>query len=102
MELNKKKCNKNWLLSYDNNINDKSVACANNEKFRCEGVVMLHDNPGETAINDVAYVPNLSANLLSVNILANKGLTTVFSEKGCHIYKNKDVKVDRRIWYVSF
>jgi hypothetical protein len=28
--------------------------------------------------------------LLSVNILAKRGLTTIFSEKGCHIYKNKD------------
>jgi hypothetical protein len=91
-------CNKNWLLSYENNVNDKSVTCANNEKLRCEGVgkaiVMLHDKPGETTINDVAYVPSLATNVLSVNILAKKGLTTVFSEKGCHIYKNKDVKVD--------
>jgi hypothetical protein len=78
-------CNKNWLLIYENNVNDKSVTCANNEKLRSEGVgkatVMLHDKPGETAINDVAYVPNLAANLSSVNILAKKGLTTVFSEK---------------------
>jgi hypothetical protein len=84
-------CNKNWLLSYKNNVNGKSVTCANNEKLRCEGVgkaiVMLHDKPGER-------VPNLAATLLSVNTLAKKGLTTVFSDKGCHIYKNKDVKVD--------
>jgi hypothetical protein len=32
--------------------------------------------------------------LLSVNTLAKKRLTTIFSEKGFHIYKNKDVKVD--------
>jgi hypothetical protein len=38
-------------------------------------------------------VPNLAANLLSINILAKRGLTTIFSEKGCHIYKNKDVKI---------
>jgi hypothetical protein len=55
---------------------------------------MLYDKPGETAINNVAYVTNLAANLLSVNILAKRGLTTIFSEKGCHIYKNKDVKID--------
>jgi hypothetical protein len=48
----------------------------------------------ETAINDVSYVSSLATNLLSVNISAKKALTTVFSEKGFHIYKNKDVKVD--------
>jgi hypothetical protein len=90
--------NNNWLLSYENNVNDKSFTCANNEKLRYEGVgkaiVMLHDKPGERAINDDAYVPSIATNLLSVNILAKKGLTTVFSEKGCHMYKNKDVKFD--------
>jgi transposase InsO family protein len=74
------------------------VTCANNEKLHCEGVdkaiVMLHDKPGERAINNVAYVPNLAANLLSINILAKRGLTTIFSKKGCHMYKNKDVKID--------
>jgi hypothetical protein len=82
-------CNKNWLVSYKNDVNDTSVTCANNEKLHCEGVgktiVMLHDKPGERAINNVAYVPNLAANLLSVNILAKRGLSTIFSEKGCHI-----------------
>jgi hypothetical protein len=62
--------NKNWLLSYKNNVNDKFVTCANNEKLRFEGVgkaiFMLHDKPGETAINDVAYVPSITTNLLSV------------------------------------
>jgi hypothetical protein len=57
-------CNKNWLLSYENNVNDKSVTCANNEKLCCEGVgkaiVMLHDKPGEIAITDVAYVPSIA------------------------------------------
>jgi hypothetical protein len=65
-------CNKNWLVSYKNYVNDTSVTCANNEKLHSEGdgkaIVMLHDKPGETAINNVAYVPNLAANLLSVNI----------------------------------
>jgi hypothetical protein len=54
---------------------------------------MLHEKPGETTINNVAYVPNLAANLLSVNILAKRGLTTIFSEKGCYIYKNKVLKL---------
>jgi hypothetical protein len=59
---------------------------------------MLHDKPGEKAIKNVAYVPNLAANLLSVNTLAKRGLTTIFSDKGCHIYKTKMLKL--MVWFL--
>jgi hypothetical protein len=45
-------------------------------------------------IRDVTYVPKLSANLLSVSKLAERGHTTIFSPNGCRIYRNARVKIE--------
>jgi hypothetical protein len=92
-------CNKNWLVSYKNDVNDTSVTCANNEKFHCEGAgkaiscCMTNLERQQLRIT-MLHMCQTAANLLSVNILAERGLTTIFSEIGCHIYKNKDVNID--------
>ncbi|KAK9721423.1 Fascin domain [Popillia japonica] len=46
------------------------------------------DNVGAGTITDVMYVPDISANLLSVNKLTEKNLTVVFDKDQCKIYKD--------------
>jgi transposase InsO family protein len=87
-------CNKDWLINYKRSMETKTITCANNEKLRSEGTgkveVMLQGRSGVTTIDNVTYVPNLSGNLLSVNKLANKGFTTIFSSEGCNMYLTND------------
>jgi hypothetical protein len=63
----------------------------------CEGkgdaAVRLTNDTRKTAIREVAYVPNLSVNLLSVSKLSERVHTTIFSPDGCYIYRNASVKV---------
>lgn len=39
----------------------------------------------EISVNDVQFVPDLAANLLSVGKIVDKGYTVVFSRKGCKV-----------------
>jgi hypothetical protein len=85
------------LVNYCKNEEIINVTCVNNGKLPCEGkgdaAVRLTNDTRKTAIRDVAYVPNLSVNLLSVSKLSERGHTTIFSPDGCHIYRNASVKV---------
>lgn len=69
-----------------------SVSIANNDKIKCEGIglVRLETNTKVLALYNVLYVPQLSANLLSVSKLVEIGLRVVFNMGGCYIYDNDD------------
>jgi hypothetical protein len=72
--------NKDCLKNYHKNDEIVNVTCADNGKLQCKGrgdtTVKLPHNTERTMIRDVTYVPKLSANLLSVSKLAERGRTT--------------------------
>lgn len=81
-------CNNKGLLS---NIKDTSVqviAAANNQQMisTCTGDLHIIINKKVRIFNNVMFVPNLSANLLSVSKLCQNGFTVKFNENGCFIY----------------
>lgn len=47
-------------------------------------------NPFDTRLSDVAYVPKLESNLLSVKKLTEKGFTVVFQDKHCFLVRDDD------------
>lgn len=68
------------------------ISCANGGKVFGEGFGMIEsDSPHFTASN-VMYVPDLSANLLSISCIVNKGKVVIFSKKGCEIFEEKECK----------
>jgi hypothetical protein len=48
---------------------------------------------GLLGIKDVTYVPNLTANLISVSTLCKSKFVTVFDCNGCSIYDPRSVNV---------
>ena len=84
------------ILSDYVDVESAGVTCANNAVLPVVGTgntdVYLRETPGATVIKDVVFVPNISANLLSVNKLTKSGLTVTFNDKGCSIYITNDVK----------
>jgi len=78
---------KNWLVNYKDN-SQKEVLVANNEKLYSfgSGDVNVIGHPHINLISDVVYVPNLSANLLSVSKMVEKGLKVEFLEDVCKIF----------------
>lgn len=80
-------CNNKEIMS--ELVMDKSldVSVANGEKLFTggRGVVRVSLRDSVKTISNVFYVPNLSANLLSVSELARKGYTVTFDSKCCKI-----------------
>jgi hypothetical protein len=76
-----------YLVNYCKNEEIINVTCADNGKLPCEGkgdaAVRLTNDTRKTPILEVAYVPNLSVNVLSVSKLSERGHTTIFSPDGC-------------------
>lgn len=51
-----------------------------------KGTAVISPTCGEEiSVNDVQFVPDLAANLLSVGKIVDKGYTVVFSRKGCKV-----------------
>lgn len=48
-------------------------------------------------VSGVHYAPKSTANLLSVSLLASKGLTLLFDEQGCKIYESGTLKVKGKV-----
>lgn len=71
------------------NIN--KIVSANNSKMNVKNVgkTILRLNENEIEVGDVLHVPDLVANLLSVNKIVEKGNSVMFNEIGCTI-KNKN------------
>lgn len=71
------------------------IIVANNEKLAVKGFgnvtvsVNVNNKRDDLDIQDVLYVPDLSANLLSVRQLTRHGYTVVFDGKGCKIFDRK-------------
>lgn len=67
------------------------VTATNNEELTAELKgqtsvwVSVKGNKEEIKINDVLYVPNLIANLFSVNKIVQKGHKVTFNRRGCII-----------------
>lgn len=80
---------KDWIVNYTVDT-IKEVTIANNEKLSTDGrgdvQIDLADNSCVKTITDVVYVPKLSTNLLSVSKMVEKGLSVIFSNRGCQIY----------------
>ncbi|KAK9707732.1 hypothetical protein QE152_g27663 [Popillia japonica] len=73
--------NRDWLSKFENN--SRNVTVANNQTIQGIGMGQVNiklDNAGAGTITDVMYVPDISANLLSVNKLTEKNLTVVFDK----------------------
>lgn len=71
--------------------NKGSVTVANGEQVKCCGIGDISINTPENVINkitDVAFVPDLKANLLSVQKAVDKGLICIFDKNGCNFYKS--------------
>lgn len=80
----------------DDNACIKNVTVADNSTIKTAGVGQVVVNLkgfGERLISNVTYVPNLSANLLSVGKIAQRDQVLVFDKKGCTIYNAKDISV---------
>lgn len=76
-------------LSMDNS--GQEVVVANNSKLITNGVgdVSIDLITGQVSkIENVAYVPGLATNLLSVSSMTMKGYTVVFDLEGCKIFVN--------------
>ena len=82
---------KNLLTNFNVTKEVKEVTVANNDKL-CSGgvgdVQVTLKNFGERSISNVTYVPNLSANLLSVSKLTDKQQVVVFDNKSCKIFES--------------
>lgn len=63
------------------------ITVANNQKISVHGIgtCVINVNNTDVTINDVLYVPDLSANLISVGQTIKHGNSVVFDAKGCKI-----------------
>ncbi|KAG5879846.1 hypothetical protein JTB14_020135 [Gonioctena quinquepunctata] len=70
----------------------------NNEKLFCSGagdvIVKLKPNGHKKTKSDVIFVPNLSANLLSVSTICKKGFIVAFDDAGCKMYDSEDCQIE--------
>lgn len=55
--------------------------------------INLNDTEKPATINNITHVPNLSANLLSVSTMVNRGFVITFTEQGCRIYDKNDCEI---------
>ena len=84
------------IFSNYQSLDDKQkIDCAGNQQLFTEGVgdLILNGKNNLKEIQNVAYVPGLTSNLLSVSSITQSGLCTVFDKTGCGIYFPEDVIV---------
>lgn len=86
--------NRDWF-TYVNKVNNVDISCANKQKMTISGVgdIKIKLNNNVATVNESLYIPDLSANLLSVSKLVSKGLCVVFNSLGCSIYDEKECKL---------
>lgn len=82
----------NELIREKKKPNVSEILAANNASMKVvnTGNVDLKLNNVNLSINDVLHVPDLSANLLSVSRMCEKGNKVVFDEQGCKIYTREN------------
>lgn len=89
---------KDWIVNCKN-ISNQEITIANNQKVSCNATgeikVKLKDDSTRT-ITEVMYVPDLSANLLSVSKMVNKNMTVVFDLNGCKVYDSRKCEIKGR------
>lgn len=93
-------CTKHMTSRYDwfqdiSLKNTGSVTVANGEQIKCCGIGNISINTPENVVNrisDVAFVPDLKANLLSVQKAVDKGFICVIDKSGCNFYKNNSFR----------
>jgi hypothetical protein len=80
------------MLTNIKQSNVENIISANNAKLvvKNAGEVLMQTNKSEIKIDDVLYVPNLAANLLSVNKIVKKGNSVVFDKNGCTIMNGEN------------
>ncbi|KOB73565.1 putative retrovirus-related pol polyprotein from transposon tnt, partial [Operophtera brumata] len=76
---------------FNRNAKHTTVAVANNEQLKCNGVGDLMVNFGNEVrqLKNVLYVPQLATNLMSVSKFVESGFTVEFNGNGCSIYDSK-------------
>lgn len=81
---------KTWMSNFK--CVNTEVSMANDDKVCSKGIgnVSVHVNEGSKLITNVAYVPSLSTNLLSVSKVVGMGMVVVFSKEGCKMYHEND------------
>lgn len=86
--------NKELLSDLSNAHLGQEIVVANNSKLCVCGTgnarVTLKLSGAEKTISEVKYVPNLTANLLSVNSLVSKGYCVHFDPHGCKILDQEE------------
>ncbi|XP_028966723.1 uncharacterized protein LOC114828096 [Galendromus occidentalis] len=76
------------FLSLSEEVLDRSVATANDEMLRCEGIgdvqitCVFDDGECPVRLRDALYVPGLTVNLISVKQLTAKGFSVTFDKSG--------------------
>lgn len=88
---------KDWLINHNNNdCIQQEICVGNGEKLKCHGtgevLVDLNEKLTKT-IKDVMYVPELTANLLSVSTLTERGYCVVFDNNRCTLYDSEQFHV---------
>lgn len=74
-------------------LEGSTVTVANGQKIDCGGIGDISINTVCNVVNrikDVAYVPKLTNNLISVKKVVDKGFTVLFDKNGCSFYKDND------------
>lgn len=86
-------CNNRELFCDFSEVSVSQVTVANGEKLPTagQGNVRVKLQDCERTIRDVYYVPNLSANLLSVSSLVKKGYTVTFNKQKCIVSDDDEV-----------
>lgn len=54
------------------------------------GKTNINLDQNDIEVNNILYVPELAANLLSVKKIVDKGNTVLFNKEGCSIFNNND------------
>src|SRR5436190_14016879 len=89
--------NKSLIKDYvDHSEDGIEINLANNQTLVSKGtgnVPVQVKNENIKSISKVLFVPNLSANLLSVSQTVENGKSVVFSEEGCLIYNSENFSV---------
>lgn len=81
--------NKNLFNSLEEN-RSLTVTVANNEVIHSEGIgnINLKTDKGEKVVNDVVFVRDIKANILSVSKITEKGHSVVFDSNKCTVYSD--------------
>lgn len=91
-------CHQDWFSGFKEQSGIQ-VTVANNQTINSCGVgeIELETRNGTKVISDVVLVPELKANLLSVNKMIKKGHAVTFTSSGCTVYKQNGFSVDGEI-----